>query len=117
MVKNRRFPRVDIDFPISCTFIDARTQAVITSAGQVLNISLGGMRISVPIPKPMIDSSSLTYRLTLPEPFSTLTGKGHIKWSDRDDDKQVIIFGMAFENINPEHQELINNLVDELNTI
>lgn len=115
MTKERRFPRVDIDFPISCTFIDAHTQVVLTSPGQVLNISLGGMRIIVPIPKPMINASSLTYSLTLPEPFSTLTGKGQIKWSDRDDNKEVIVFGMAFENVSPEHLELINTLIDEMN--
>lgn len=114
MVKKRKFSRFSIDFPITCTFIDNQTKIVLTSPGKVLDISTGGMRITVPIPKPMVNSSKLSYSLTLPEPFSTITGQGHIKWSDRDNDKNIIIFGMSFDIIRPEDRKMILEIIEEL---
>lgn len=115
MASKRKHSRVALDFSITCTFRDTNNNKVLTSPGKVYDISLGGMRVSVPIPRPMISSSTLDYKINLPEPFDSLTGNGKIKWSDRDDKNGLIMFGMAFSELREDQKQVIESIVEELN--
>ena len=116
MQQHRKDFRVDVDLPIQCSFISSEQEALLLSQGSIQDISLGGMKISVPLNSRTIakQARSIDYEIQLPEPFQVLNGQGDIKWTFQDPNKNHLQIGLSFSNMDRNHQEEIACIVEEL---
>lgn len=114
MMQRRKYARVDLNFPIFCLFTDNDLKLEIRSAGHVHDLSIGGMKICVPLPPDLYNSRHLSYALHLPEPFNTITGQGQIKWSEKIDENHCVVFGVEFTELNDQYRRDIQAIIEEL---
>jgi len=114
MMHRRKYTRVDVNIPISCRFMDDTQSQNIPVIGSVYNLSLGGMKVSMPLPESSINSNSINYFLNLPSPFSKFSGNGKIKWLYQDQENQCLLLGMEFSSLNEKQYRDIECIVNEL---
>lgn len=111
MRQRRQYSRFGVNLPVSCHF--SQTNDKDTTQGSISNISLGGMKIAVPLDTNIL-SSDVDYHINLPAPFNHINGRGLIKWSTSDPDQNQLIFGMAFERLNQKQREELACIMEEL---
>ncbi|MCD4812512.1 PilZ domain-containing protein [bacterium] len=110
----RKFARVDMNYPVICVFTDNDLGKDIKATGYVNDLSLGGMKVRVPIPPELHNATSLVYSLTLPEPFHTLTGQGAIVWQDKNTAENMLYFGMSFSALSVNDRRTLLAIINEL---
>jgi c-di-GMP-binding flagellar brake protein YcgR len=114
MNQRRKHSRVDIEFPIFCILKDREQNKTLNVSGIIYDLSLGGMKIKVPLPQAFHQAQSIDYSIKLPEPFKSIRGSGDVKWLKRDDVNHVIYFGIAFQALEDHQRADLICIVDEL---
>ncbi len=117
MQQSRKDHRVIVNLPISCFFYERDNyHNQLMSNGSIEDISLGGMKISVPLPNQskIRQVSQLDYQIHLPEPFQTISGQGEIRWSNIDLTQDLMQIGLAFTHIDQYNLEEITCIIEEL---
>lgn len=109
MGENRRFQRVTVNFPLASRF-----QGAAEISGSVCDLSLGGMKVSMPLPAPMPPEPNLWYNVDLPEPFSRLSGSGKIRWQQEDPERQRLWLGLEFATLSDEQRKDLEHIICEL---
>jgi c-di-GMP-binding flagellar brake protein YcgR len=109
MTENRRFQRVTVNFSVAF-----RTQDTGETTGKVCNLSLGGMKVSLPLPSQMPPDPDLWYDVSLPEPFSKLSGSGRIRWQQADPETQRLWLGLEFASLSVEQISDLEHIIGEL---
>lgn len=109
MAENRRFQRVTVNFSVAF-----RSQEAGETLGKVCDLSLGGMKVSLPLPGQLPPDPDVWYDVSLPEPFSKLTGSGRIRWQQADPDQQRLWLGLEFNTLTEEQREDLLRIIGEL---
>jgi c-di-GMP-binding flagellar brake protein YcgR len=112
--QRRKHSRVDVGLSISCTFIDRVHETKFTVLCHAFDLSLTGMKISVPVPVPLLHVRELEYYLDLPKPFIEIAGNAHIKWASRSPDNSSMQLGVEFSSLTPEQQTDLRHILSEL---
>jgi hypothetical protein len=114
MDQRRKHPRVEVGLPVACVFIDPGDEQTVTSHGTAFDLSLKGMKVSVPIPLPLRKARALNYYLDLPKPFTEITGNAHIKWTRRSPDNRSVVLGVEFHSLSDEQWSDLQTIIQEL---
>lgn len=114
MDQRRKYPRVEVGLPVACVFMDPREDRTVTSLGTAYDLSLKGMKVSVPIPLPLRRTKALNYSLDLPQPFTEITGDAHIKWSRRSTDNASVVLGVEFHSLTSAQWADLKTIIQEL---
>ncbi len=115
MTRRRKHSRVDVNIPVSCRFSSDKIQKNIFTTGSVSDLSVGGMKVSLPLSGDSLPTASLHYNLQLPAPFSGFSGNGEIKWQLQDKRNQRLLFGLSFSSLSEDQQKDLESIIDELN--
>jgi len=113
MDQRRKFKRLNVHIPIHCTLITRDGKRLI-SRGLAFDLSLGGLKIKIPLPPQLTDLADVKYYLDLPQPFVAIAGQGKIKWVERVGRAHLVI-GLEFADLNNEQWSDLLQLVLELN--
>ena len=114
MKQRRKHKRVEVNLPIYCKFADLRKQTMLSSIGQVENISLGGMKIRLPVGFPA-QSKVVDYLLDLPQPYHRIRGQGRIIWTYWDAQAQATNLGIEMSALDQAQQADLETILSELN--
>jgi c-di-GMP-binding flagellar brake protein YcgR len=115
MSQRRKHDRVNVNLPISCNFLNSSlSQKKLITMGNVYNLSMGGMKIGLPCSEESMYSEAMRYFVHFPAPFNKFNGDGKVKWSYRDPNKNLLIFGMEFSNLNEDQRKELEHIIDEL---
>lgn len=114
MTRRRKHSRVDVNLPVSCRFNSDKIRKNIYSIGSVSDLSVGGMKVSLPLSGDSLPDASLHYNLQLPSPFSGFSGNGEIKWQLQDERNQRLLFGLSFSSLSEEQQKDLESIISEL---
>jgi c-di-GMP-binding flagellar brake protein YcgR len=112
--QRRRHSRMEVNLPIVCNIIDSKNQLEISSKGKVFNLSLSGMKISLPVNLSEIKPKIVDFFLKLPDPFQKISGNGHIRWVYWDENIQQTTIGMELGPLDSLHQTDIEAILNEL---
>lgn len=102
--------RVDVDLPISVSLDDN----LVKSNGRVNDISINGMKLSLPLPFGMIEEETINFNLDLPNPFSKIKGRGRVQWKKWDQQNNCIQCGLKLEPMTLKQLEDLDAIVNEL---
>ena len=102
--------RVDVDLPITVSIDDEQIQ----SAGRVSDLSINGMKVTLPLPFGMIEEETLDFNLELPNPFSKIKGRGKVQWKSWDGDNNCMQCGLKLEPMTLKQLSDIDEIVNEL---
>ncbi|MEW6516604.1 MAG: PilZ domain-containing protein [candidate division FCPU426 bacterium] len=108
MDSNRKFQRVNVNLSVACRFPGSST-----TRGEVSDLSLGGMKVSVPIDQ-IPSSEELWYDIHLPAPFAHLSGSGKVRWQQADPGQQRLWLGMEFVSLSEEQRKDLEHIIGEL---
>src|SRR5436190_15491663 len=98
---NRRSsPRVVLGIPIQYRFGNT------IAAALTLNLSHGG--IAIRTTSPLEAGTKIKIRFRMPGSKRDVDAQGHVAWSDR-----RVGMGIQFEQVDPAHQAIIDNFVDQ----
>jgi uncharacterized protein (TIGR02266 family) len=98
---NRRSsPRVVLGIPIQYRFGNT------IAAALTLNLSHGG--IAIRTTSPLEAGTKIKIRFRMPGSKRDIDAQGHVAWSDR-----RVGMGIQFEQVDPAHQAVIDNFVDQ----
>lgn len=114
MSQRRKYPRVEVGLPVACVFVDPAEDRTVASLGTAYDLSLKGMKVSVPIPLPLRRTRTLNYSLDLPKPFTEITGDAHIKWSRRSSDRNSVVLGVEFHSLTSAQWADLQTILQEL---
>jgi len=95
----RRSPRVVLGIPIQYRFGNT------IAAALTLNLSRGG--IAIRTTSPLESSARIKVRFRMPGSKKDIDAEGRVAWSDR-----RVGMGVQFEELEPEHQTLVDNFVE-----
>jgi c-di-GMP-binding flagellar brake protein YcgR len=113
MAQRRKYSRVNVNIPISCTFIDRNYKSML-SVGQVFDLGLGGIKICVPVKPYSLKSMIVDYSLIFPKPFEKIQGHGRIKWDDWDSESKQMVMGVEFLSLDESQRHEIQDIVNEV---
>ena len=114
MTQRRKHARVDVNIPIVCTIENREEKIIISSLGNVRNLSLGGMRISLPVHLSTLHSEIVDYYLKLPKPFRKIKGNGNIRWAYWDEQDQCTNLGMEIAPLDQSQRLDLEAILSEL---
>lgn len=114
MTYQRKHSRVDVNLLVSCFFSSDKIQKNIYTMGSVSDLSVGGMKVSLPFSGDSLPATPIHYSLQLPAPFSRLSGNGKVMWQRQDASNQRLLFGLAFSSLNYEQRKDLECIIDEL---
>ncbi|NTV51790.1 MAG: PilZ domain-containing protein [Candidatus Firestonebacteria bacterium] len=115
MEQRRKNKRVEVNLPIYCKFADMNHQKIVSSVGKVSNLSLGGMKIMLPIRFPASQTKVMDYFLELPRPYLQIKGKARIVWAFWDDLSQTTEVGMEMTALDSMQRHELETILCELN--
>ncbi len=114
MAQRRKNLRREVNISILCKIENMDDKMIISSMGKVKNISIGGMRISLPICLSLFKTRLIEYYLKLPQPFIHIQGQGTFQWAYWDETSQCTIFGVEFSPLEGYQKEDIEIILKEL---
>jgi hypothetical protein len=113
-MNQRKHPRVAVGLQVACIFTLPTAKSSTATWGTAYDISLSGMKVSIPIPVPLRRAKVLSYHLELPTPFSEITGEAQIKWARRSPDRRNILLGVEFNFLTPQQWADLQTIIQEL---
>ncbi|MBN1595436.1 PilZ domain-containing protein [candidate division FCPU426 bacterium] len=114
MMERRKYKRLEVNLPVLCNIIDDDHEILISSSGKVTNISLGGMKIALPIRLLAVKSRLVEYTVDLPEPYVPLSGQGSICWSVWDEENQEMSLGLELGELGEKQFISLESMLVEL---
>jgi c-di-GMP-binding flagellar brake protein YcgR len=114
MIQRRKHKRIDVSLPIFCKFSNAGGKKVVSSIGKVENLSLGGMKIKLPLHCPEFQSHIMDYLLELPKPYRQIKGKARIVWAYWNQQNQTTEVGMEMSVLDHTQRDDLETILCEL---
>ncbi len=114
MAQHRKDLRLEVNIPIVCEIENMDDKMIISSMGEVKNLSIGGMRIALPICFSLFKTRLIEYYLKLPQPFIQIQGRGVVRWAYWDETSQCTTFGLEFSPLESYQKEDIEIILKEL---
>ncbi len=111
---NKLEKRVKVDLPINVSIDDQTLRDKVATKGRVKDLSINGMKLSLPLAFGMINEEHLDFDLDLPNPFSKIKGRGKVQWKQWDEDKNCFQFGLALEPMTLRQLSDLDCIVNEL---
>jgi len=108
--QKRMNERIQVNLPITCTLTDNTTSRNLS--GQIDDLSIAGMKISLPLLK--MKAKILDFVLELPHPFSRIKGNAEIQWQRWDSAKNRMTCGLKLSPMRIEHLTEIDTIVQEV---
>lgn len=112
MIPKRLNDRVEVALPIVCKLEEKNTP--LEMQGHVENLSINGMKISVPLPLAAITSKLMDFVLELPKPFNKIRGHAEIQWKRWDSKKKRTAFGLKLSVLSIKHLIDLDAIVTEI---
>ncbi len=106
--------RVKVDLPIKVSIEDQTLRDKVSTHGRVNDLSINGMKLSLPLAFGMIEEKDLDFDLELPNPFAKIKGRGKVQWKQWDEDKNCFQFGLALEPLTLKQLSDLDCIVNEL---
>lgn len=106
--------RVAVQLPVQVSIDNKQENHRLTTQGTVNDLSINGMKISVPLPFGMIDETNFDIDMDLPNPFSKIKGRGKVKWKTWDDKNNCVQCGLELEPMTLKQLADLDCIVDEL---
>ncbi len=113
-LQRRKHKRVDVNLPIYCKFTNLSHARIVSAAGKVANLSVGGMKVKLPIKVEDSTTKIMDYFLVLPRPYQEIRGKARIVWTYWDDQTKTTEFGMELSSLNQLQQSDLEIILSEL---
>ncbi len=114
MDQRRKNLRLEVNLPIVCKIENLDDKMIISSLGDVKNLSIGGMRIALPICFSLFKTRLIEYYLNLPQPFGQIQGRGIVRWVYWDETSQCTTFGVEFPPLESYQKEDMEIILKEL---
>lgn len=114
MAQRRKNLRLEVSIPVVCKIENINDKVIISSMGKVKNLSIGGMRISLPICLSLFKTRLIEYYLKLPQPFIQIQGRGIVRWAYWDETSQCTTFGVEFSLLESYQKEDVEIILKEL---
>jgi len=95
--------RVTVNLPVLCT-VEHENKEQKTN-GKIIDLSISGIKIDVPLPSSELKSGIMDFVLELPYPFCKIKGAGEIQWKRWNDKSQSTTCGLK---LSPMHLEQLH---------
>lgn len=106
--------RVHVDLPITVSIEDQKDCSKVEAKGRVDDLSISGMRLTLPLPFGMVEDKAFDFDLDLPNPFSKIKGRGEVQWKKWDEESNCIQCGLKLEPMTLKQLTDIDAIVSEL---
>lgn len=111
-MKKRQNDRVEVNLPVSCSLENGGRRRL--AAGFVRDLSISGMRISLPVPFSKLKAKILDFILELPAPFSIIRGTGEIQWARWDAGRRTTQCGVKLSPLSLRQLSELESIVREV---